>query len=415
MLGRQSLLPAKQDPVTQSSRRTAPFLDPSDPRFSVRSEAVRAARAESWYARTPFGLAVLRYDEMKAMILHPSLRQGSHRWPEHNGAAGLWAAWWKRIMLNREGPDHARLRRLGQPAFAPRLVASMVPSFQALAGRLIDEITPRGRCEFMSEFAEPYAARVICLLIGLDDRHWRELADIATEMGLALGVTYAREEARIDAATERLFVHARAIIAERRAAPRDDYITALIEANETTDRLSDQELQDMIVLSIFGGIDTTRNQLGLALALFLENPDQWQALADRPELARQAVEEVMRLRPTTTWVTREAVEDFEFQGLAIAKGTTIHLFTQTSATDPAYFDEAFDITVKKKAHFGFGGGKHHCIGSPIARADMSEALRLLASRLADLRPDGAAEWLPDSGNTGPISLPIRYTARVAAA
>jgi len=385
-----------------------PYLDLSNPAFSVRSDEVLRARERSWYAHTPFGLAVLRYSEMKALITHPSLRQGSHRWPDHHGASGLWAQWWKRIMLNVEGEDHRRLRQLGAPAFAPRLVSGLIPDFQALANELIDGFAATGACEFMRAFAEPYAARVICALVGAGHERWPELAAIANQMGLALGVTYTRQQAIVDAATERMVAFAEEVVAERRAAPRDDFIGALIAANADKDKLSDQELVDMIVLSIFGGIETTRNQLGLAMLSFIEHPWQWALLGERPELARQAVEEVMRLRPTTTWVTREAVEDFEFQGLAIAAGTTIHLFSQTAATDPAHFAPGFDITVPRERHFGFGGGKHHCIGSPVARSDMAEALKLLAQRLRRPVLDGRAEMLPDSGNTGPRRLPIRF-------
>ena len=389
--------------------RPLPFLDLARPGFSVRSGEVAAARAESWCAQTPYGLAVLRYPEMKAMILHPSLRQGSYRWPDHNGAHGLWAAWWKRIMLNVEGADHARLRRLGQPAFAPNLVQGLIPAFQELAEALISGFAPQGRCEFMAAFAEPYAARVICALVGVDHDHWRDLAKDAVEMGLALGVTYKDDEARIDAATARMFGFARDLVAERRRAPRADFIGSLLTASEA-DRLSEEELLDMIVLSIFGGIDTTRNQLGLAMAMFVEHPAQWALLGKRPELARRAVEEVMRTRPTVTWVTREAVEDFTFEGVEIAKGTTIHLMSQAAASDPEHFGPGFDIARESPRHFGFGGGRHHCIGSPIARADMTEALRLLAACLKDPAYDGVPEFLADSGNTGPVALPIRFAA-----
>jgi cytochrome P450 len=109
-----------------------------------------------------------------------------------------------------------------------------------------------------------------------------------------------------------------------------------------------------------------------------------------------------------TWVTREATEDFEFRDMKIARGTTLHLFSQCAASDPDHFDAGFDISVKRKPHFGFGGGKHHCIGSPIARADMTEALRLMARRLVDPVADGEAVYLADSGNTGPLTLPICF-------
>ena len=106
---------------------------------------------------------------------------------------------------------------------------------------------------------------------------------------------------------------------------------------------------------------------------FLDNPAQWRLLASQPELGKKAVEEVMRVNPTVTWVTREALEDFTFEGLDIAAGTTVHLFSQSAGTDPRAFpDSAFDIEAERKPHFGFGGGAHHCLGHFVARGDMSE-------------------------------------------
>ncbi|MEO0619432.1 MAG: cytochrome P450 [Pseudomonadota bacterium] len=388
-----------------------PYLDLADPAFSIRSAAVREAREKSWYARTPFGIAVLRHNEMKALLLHPALRQGSYRWPDHHGASGVWAAWWKRIMLNREGADHTRLRRLAAPAFAPKRVTDLAPQFSTLAHDLIDIFEPNGRCDFMAAFAEPFATRVICLLIGLPNEEAKTLAGIAIDMGLALGVTYAADEKKVDAATRQLMEYAATLITRRRADPQDDFIGALIAANHDKLRLSDEELNDMIVLSIFGGIDTTRNQLGLAVQLFIDHPTAWQQLADDPTLARAAVEEVMRNRPTATWVTRETTKTITFNGVILREGTTIHLVSEAAATDPAHFSPGFDITAKRKPHFGFGGGKHFCIGSPFARSDMSHALACLAARLDDLKADGPGIWLPDSGNTGPLALPISFTPR----
>jgi len=146
------------------------------------------------------------------------------------------------------------------------------------------------------------------------------------------------------------------------------------------------------------------------MAMFIQNPDQWARLGERPELAKAAVEEVMRTRPTTTWVTRAATEDFEFQGLQIAEGTTLHLWGQAAATDPAAMEnaESFDITAARKPHFGFGGGTHHCLGHFIARGDMTAALALMAQRMKNPRFNGTVEWLPDSGNTGAVRMPISF-------
>lgn len=386
-----------------------PYLDVADPGFSIRSAAVAAAREASWVARTNYGLAVLRYDDVQKMLRHPKLRQGSYRWPALNDVTGDFARWWESMLLSQEGDNHARLRRMANPAFSPKLITSLAPKFTELANMLIDDFAPKGKCDFIAEFTEPYATGVICELLGLPFERWRELADIAGDMGLALGVTFKKDLPTIEAATQRLFSYVEDLVAFRRANPKDDFIGMLINANEDKSQLSDQELMDMIVLAIFGGIDTTRNQLGLAMSTFIEHPDQWALLAEKPELARAAVEEVMRVRPTVTWVTREATEDFTYNDTLIEKGTTLHLFSQSATSDPRVFeDPSFDITAERKPHFGFGGGTHHCLGHFIARGDMTEALKLLAQRVKNPRFDGEVEWLPDSGNTGAIRMPIAF-------
>ncbi len=277
---------------------------------------------KSWFARTPYGIAVLRYDEVNALIRDQRLRQGSYAWPAHNKATGSFADWWIRMLLSREGADHSRLRRLANPAFAPKLVRKLTPVFQDMANEIIDGFSKKGTCEFVADFSEPYATQVICALLGLPRSEWRGLAQLAVDMGLALGVTFKQDEAKINAATDKLFGYAAmAVEALKKNGLGDDFRSLLVKANEEDKTaLSDQELYDMIVLAIFGGIDTTRNQIALAMDMFVQHPDQWKLLGEDPELARAAVEEVMRVRPTVTWVTREALEDFNYQGLDIKKG-----------------------------------------------------------------------------------------------
>lgn len=389
----------------------APYFDISDPAFSVHSDEVRQARERSWYARTNYGLAVLRYDEVSRLLKHPKLRQGSLKWPAHNGITeGPFARWWASWVLNKEGDEHHRLRRLMNPAFSPKLIGGLVPRFQALAAELIDGFAEPGRCEFVTEFAEPYAARVIAIMLGLPEREWPMIARESGTIGLAMGVTIADDLPRIEAALANLYAYADELIAQRRSSPGDDFVSKLVLAERDSDKLSATELRDGLVLLIFGGYDTTRNQLGLAMQTFMCHPDQWRLLAERPELGGAAVEEVMRVNPTVTWATREAVEDFTFEGLDIEAGTTVHLFSASAGTDPRVFGAyRFDITAERKPHFGFGGGAHHCLGHFVARSDMSEALPLLAQRLAEPRIDGTARWLPASGNTGPECLPLAFT------
>ena len=388
-----------------------PYLPVSDPAFSVQSDAVREARAAGWCARTPYGLAVLRYDEVNRLIKDRRLRQGSWAWPAHNGVTGRFADWWAGWLLNMEGEDHARLRRLLNPAFSPRAIASMQDGFVDLANELVDAFAARGECEYVSEFAEPYAARVVARLLGIPEGEWPKIAELSATIGLAMGVTFAQELPRIEAALDELFAYCDAIIADRTSNPRDDFSTALVTAQRDGERLSHTELRDSMALLVFGGFDTTRNQLALAMKTFAEHPEQWALLAQRPDLGKAAVEEVMRVAPTVTWVTRESLQEFEFQGLTIPAGTTLHLFSESAGTDPLAFDDpSFDITAEgRAAHFGFGGGGHHCLGHFVGRMDMSVALPILAARMPDLRFGPGVEWMPWSGNTGAHRLPLQFT------
>ncbi|MFT4469357.1 cytochrome P450 [Arthrobacter sulfonylureivorans] len=390
-----------------------PYLNISDPSFAMQSEELRNAREASWYARTNYGIAVLRYDEVSKLLKSPKLKQGSAQWPAHNGVhGGLFYDWWTKNLLVLEGEDHHRIRRLLNPAFSPRLIKDLVPRFQALANELIDAFIDQGECEFIRDFAEPYATRVLTILLGIPESEWPKIARLASTVGLALGVTFKRDLDKVEAAVAELYEYADELIKDRQANPGEDFVSRLVLASRDGDRLSDEELRNALVLLIFGGMDTTRNQLGLAMQSFIRNPEQWALLAERPELGAKAVEEVMRTNPTVTWVTREAVEDFTYQDLFIAQGTTVHLFTQSSGTDPLAFpNPEMDLLGEHAPHYGFGGGVHHCLGHFVARADMSEALPLLASRLADPQLIGGDEWLPDSGNTGPTRLPIGFTPR----
>ncbi|MGA5699071.1 cytochrome P450 [Peterkaempfera bronchialis] len=397
--------------MTVTALDAVPYFDIADPDFSIKSAAVHDARERSWYARTNYGLAVLRYEEVSRLLKHPKLRQGSAAWPAHHGVTeGPFADWWASWVLNKEGEEHHRLRRLMNPAFSPKLIGGLVPRFQALATELIDSFREPDRCEFVSEFAEPYAARVIALMLGMPESEWPVIARESATIGLAMGVTIREDLPKIEAALANLYAYADELIADRRRAERDDFVSALVRAHRDSDSLSDAELRDGLVLLIFGGFDTTRNQLGLAMQTFTRHPDQWRLLAERPELGGAAVEEVMRVNPTVTWVTREAREDFSYQGLDIAAGTTVHLFSESAGTDPRVFGaDTFDLTAERRPHFGFGGGAHHCLGHFVARSDMSEALPLLARRLRDPRIEDGAAWLPDSGNTGPVRLPLAFT------
>ena len=295
------------------------------------------------------------------------------------------------------------------PVLSEAFIAGLVPAFDKIADDLCAGLAGRDRCEFQEDFAIPFAGQAICALLGVDPADWRTISHDASDLGLAMGVECKRHEPVFNAACERLTALAADLVDRaRRGDDRTSYIAGLVSRFEGSG-LAEVDLLDLIVISIFGGVDTTRSQLGLGLSLFMDHPGQWQTLRDDPSLAPNAVEEIIRARPTTTWVTREAIEDFAFDGVDIERGTTLHMLVHASSRDPAICDApAFDITVRRKKHFGFGGGAHHCIGHLVARTDIACALRALTRTFETFEPDGEAEWLPDSGNTSAVRLPVRY-------
>lgn len=385
-------------------------FDLSDPAFDTTSAEVHEARAEQWYVETNLGWAVLRHAEAAAVLKDRRFRQGNARWPAQNGIhSGLFSDWWQETLLSLEGDDHSRIRRLLTPAFRSRTIAAMRPRFQSLANELIDGFVDRGEVEFVSEFAEPYSSRIICVLLGLPEQEWPRVARWADDLGRSFAIDVADHVPRIEAALDGLHGYLDEVVADRISHPRDDLVTTLVQAQEG-DKLTRHELGVALVFLAFAGMETTRNQLGLALQTLLAHPDQWRLLAERPELGAQAVEEVMRVNPTVTWVTREALDDLDLFGLRVPKGGIVQVLSHAAGTDPQVMPRPdFDITALNPPHLGFGAGVHHCLGHFVARTDMAVALPLLARRMPDAVPDGPGHWLPVSGNTGPTRFPIRFT------
>jgi cytochrome P450 len=262
----------------------------------------------------------------------------------------------------------------------------------------------------MSEFAEPFSALVITGLLGLDSNLWPQVADLATKLGYVFSVTIKEDLPVIEEGLLGILDISEKLIQSRRGTDKDDFIGTLVKASIDDKQITEEELLSLVSLLIFAGFDTTRNQIGLGMQTFSKYPKQWRLLGENSELARASVEEVMRVNPTITWVSREASVDFEYKDLAIKAGTTIHLLTIPAGSDPRKFESNdFDITADRAPHFGFGGGMHHCIGHYVARLDMKEAFKALASRLPNMQIASGATYLPDSGNTGPTNLPITFT------
>jgi cytochrome P450 len=201
------------------------------------------------------------------------------------------------------------------------------------------------------------------------------------------------------------------LVADRRTHPRDDLVSDLIAARDGSDRLNDAELMSLLGGLLFAGYDTTRNQLGTAMTVFSENRDDWAALAGNPDLAPRAVDEVMRIAGVVSAVPRITTEDVEVDGWLIPAGTFVSLGVYAANRDPKVYDSPnrFDMYAEREPHVGFGGGAHHCLGANLARAEMQEALPLLAAAMRDMRVAEPPEWRsPLGGISGPIKLHLLF-------
>jgi cytochrome P450 len=269
-----------------------------------------------------------------------------------------------------------------------------------------------GRCDFVEAVAKPYPSLTIATVMGapLEDaprlHHWSNLIQRQFASNLF------EERAAIEEAVVEFYAYTRELLARRRESPGDDLISKLLAARHEGDRLSDEELVNLVLNILIGGVDTTQSQLAHAVRLLAEHPDQWRLLAERPELASAAVDEALRYEPITPFTARIALEDVEYDGVVFPVGTVVMVSAFNGNRDPGAFadPDRFDIAAERTSGraLTFGAGIHYCLGANLARAEMQEALAFLAARMPELRLDGEPRFDSIHGIYGIESLPLAF-------
>jgi cytochrome P450 len=390
-----------------------PFLDVLDPEFDFNSPEVTAAQEQSWYAECQLGLLVLRYAEAQELLRDRRLNHNGKRYMEQTCGVfeGPAYDWFVPMILNHDGEDHLRLRRLVNKTFTPRMINNLRPFIRARAEQLTDQLAAAGECEFVEDFANPLPLAVMCQLLGMPAEDYDMIRVWTSDIGLVFSMALGGDiRARVEAAVVGLSGYADSLIKRKEAAPADDLISALVAARQAS-KVNTEELRNLIVTMVFATHDTTRHQLGNAMAAFATHPAQWAELARHPELADQATEEVIRWCPAGAGVYRFAAEDFVYHDLPIARDTYLMMYVAAAQRDPRVFPNghAFDITVRRQeAPLQFGGGPHHCLGAALARAELSEALPVLASQLKTPSIAGQVTWRLPIGVYGPNQLPLHF-------
>ncbi|HEY2319866.1 MAG TPA: cytochrome P450 [Solirubrobacteraceae bacterium] len=313
-------------------------------------------------------------------------------------------------IINVNGDDHRRLRNLVNPALAPRAVDRYRPMMREYLSELLDGVAPATECEFIAAVAKPYPSLVIAHVIGIA-RRWapklHEWSNVIQRQFDAAGL--AQDRPRIEAAVEEVYAFADELIAQRRHDAGADLITDLIAAESEGERLSHDELRNLVLNILVGGVDTSQSQLAHAVRLLAGYPEQWEALRSDPEgLALAAVDEALRYEPITPFTARITTAEIEHRGITFPAGSVI-LVSAWHANRQGIDPDTFDITADRGGArvLTFGAGIHYCVGANLARAEMQEGLAALARRADRVELAREPEFGTPSGIYGLETLPLR--------
>jgi len=364
------------------------------------------AKDGKWY--------LTRHADVAAALRNPQISsagvgQLSQRFPQ----PGLQKAFdsMSQSMIHCDPPAHTRLRGLVSKAFTPHAVEAMAGRIQGLVDDLLDQAARRGRMDIISDLAQPLPITVIDAMLGVpvEDQHrFRTWSD---EMARTAGASSPEVFASAGRARAELAEYLGQLVAERRKEPREDLLTALVQASEQGDRLSDAELYSNATLLLVAGHETTTNLIGNGIWSLLRHPDQLQKLLENPSLLESAIEECLRYEsPVQFPITpRVALHELQIGEVTVPKGSFLALLLGAANRDPAVFPhpDRFDVTRSPNHHLAFGAGPHFCLGAPLARLEARIAIRTLLQRFPRMGlADSAIEFKGYAHLRALKSLPV---------
>jgi hypothetical protein len=302
-----------------------------------------------------------------------------------------------RTMLTSDPPEHTRLRRLVSKAFTPRAVEELRPRIQGIVDELLDEMEAKGSGEIVRDLAYPLPVIVIAEMLGVpaedreDFKRWSD--DVVATLGGPMVTPPVLEKARV--AIEELAAYLMPIIQDRRTNPRNDLITGLVQAEESGQVLSEDEIFSTTILLLIAGNETTTNLVGNAMYALLTNRDQWEMLVAGPGMIVPAVEELLRFAGPVQATGRVLMEDIEVRGHQMKEGQIAFVLLAAANRDHDKWGptaDTLDLTRNPTDHLAFGDGIHFCLGAPLARAEAQIAIGSLARRFPKLEIASEPEW-----------------------
>ncbi len=382
----------------------------SDPDEAHR--VIRQARRQGPIAIGPHGPEILSYELVRAVLRDPRFAPAVKPVMAAQGITS--GPVWDRAnqsILGLEGETHHRLRRLVSKAFNPRGAERLRTLIVDVMTELIDPLAAAGRCDVVADIARRYPTPIICALLGVPRQDWQLFSAWTDDIKKVFEWNVANDEPAITAAWADLDAYLEEMLAQRRGNLTDDLISDLIRAEDDGDRLSHRELLTLASTLLIAGTDTTRNQLAAAVYFLCKHPDQWALLGERPELAGNAVNELMRYVPIVFALVRVAAEDVDLGGVTIPAGSLVVATIAAAHRDPAVYDDPDRLDISRELSapiLSFGSGAHYCLGSHLARLELVEALRIITIRMPNPRSGGLAHWSQLTGITGPTALPLEF-------
>ncbi len=393
---------------------TIPAPDFSSPQFKANPYPFYArlrAEAPVYRTRAAFGLTawlVTRYDDVLAVLKDDRF---ANDWSPRMPVAIRYAKPLVRHMLNSDPPDHTRLRMLVQKAFTPRMVERLRERIHCVCDGLLNVAEPRGRLDLVNDYALPIPLTVIGELLGIppaDRLRFHSWSRTSISAYARLDVFRALPDLWL------FFRHLRKLIAERRTRPRDDLITALVQAEEAGDKLGTDELLAMTNLLLIAGYETTVNLIASGTLALLQNPAERERFERNPALTDSAVEELLRFTsPLDIASPRMVKEEMRLASQTLARGELVLAAVGSANHDETQFPnpETLDIAREPNRHLALGQGAHFCLGAPLARLEGRIALNTLFARFPNLRlaePAESLRWRKSALLRGLEALPIAF-------
>jgi cytochrome P450 len=313
-------------------------------------------------------------------------------------------------MLDREPPDHTRLRRLVLKAFTPRTVEALRPRIQAIVDGLIDGFAGEGEVDLIADYIEPLPVTVIAELLGIPEADRHHLRPWSADMCLMYEIDPPDASARKAVAASLAFsAYLRDLLAERRARPGDDLISGLAAVVDDGDTLTEEELIGTCVLLLNAGHEASVNGAGNSWWTLFQHPDALAALRADPGLMPRAVDELLRFDTPLSLFERWVLEPVEIEGLVIPRGAEIAMLFGSANRDGAVFErgDELDLARSPNPFLAFGAGIHYCLGAPLARLELGIAFQTLLRRAPRLELVATPTWKPTFVLRGLRELRVR--------